>query len=679
MKATLVKLKEKITNNQKIYSFFVMAIGIVATIFVMYKVDLEDVVLKYASHRSNRDEIQMVHDFTSGMEIKQDFKCFSDFDFISINFADHDQRYAGKVGILIRDVENGETVIYEEIDMMSIYYTVPVEISFAEVGGGKANKKYEITLFSNGTGDTALGVFGYKTEENNALINGEKSEYALSFGIHSYTSLYDKITTIILLGAVIMMFLIIGVVINFKVKEENLFLLLAIPFSIGMVLLWPGNEAYDQGRHLNTVYHYSNAILGHGEQDVPTHIMMRECDIINKDEIEEFNTTTNAQAQSYYYYIDKMWEKSENKDIVLTDISDSILVIDGSFIQYTPGILGMTIARVLGCNYFWMMTLTKVAIVAFYLVLCYYAIKKIPVMKTMVAFMAALPMNLYQAAGISYDSFTFAVGIVTFSFIVKLWYDSLEKKEWIIFGTFVFLLGNCKGGVYLTLILLMIFIPKEKYMRRKWLKFGGILGVAGVSMLGAFLPTIISWFNNGLASQNGTQVATAVINAGGAVAQKLSPLFALSNPIEFIEMFVQTMIDNLDVYLGQMLGYRTAWSNQPIRLVVMLPFLILLILAVINKENEKFKVSEWSKLGILGILLFELVGMQMIFLVETAVGSRTINGFQGRYFILFLPCILLLFRNEAVVFKGEKEYLYPMFSVAQLVYWYFFLRMFMIH
>ena len=679
MGKTLTKLKENLFKNQEIYGFSFVALCLIAFILIMYKVELSSNILPYASHQSSRDEVQIIHDFTSGMEIKQSFQSYSDFDFISFNFADHDQRINGKLGVLIREVESDETIIYEEIDMSSVWYGVPVKIPFESVGGGKANKQYEITFVASGTEDVSLGIFGYTTEENNAVINGEKSEYALSFGVHSNTSRYFNISKIILLISVITIFIVIVCSLKWKLSEETMFLILAIPFVLGMLLLWPGNDVYDQGRHQNTVYHYSNVILGCGEQDGVTKLQMRKCDIVDKEEMKVLNTPVNAQAQAYHYYVNKMWDTASEKDMITVDISDNPLVTDGLCIQYIPGIIGMTLARVLGCNFFWMLTITRLAIIGFYLVMCYYAIYKIPVLKMMVAFVAALPMNLYQASGISYDSFTFAVGIVVFAFVIKLWYSGLGKKDWLLFEIFVFLLGNCKGGVYLTLILLMLFIPKEKYVRRKWFKIMGTLGVAGMSMMRAFLPTIISWFNLSVARHEGTEEASVIINSGGMVAQKLSPMFVISNPIDFVRMFVQTMVEKLDVYLGQMLGYRTAWSAQAISLVILLPFLVLLILSAIEKEPKKFEMGFCGKTGVFGILLFELIGMQIIFLGETPMYNETIIGFQGRYFILFLPCILLLFRNEGLVFKEKREHLYIMYSMAQLVYWYFFLRMFMMY
>lgn len=673
MKSIINKIKENYDKNQKIYTFGIIAIIIFCMIVLMTKFYMDSKILRYTSHISNQDKEQFVHDFTSGMVISQKFYNYSDFDFITLSFSDHDQQINGKVGIRIKDVSTDTILFYEEKESSEIHYKEFVEIPFDNFGGGYADKLYEIELYSLGTEDVGLGVYGYKNGEEKASVNGGQSEYTLSIGIHSYTNLYKSMTIGILGIGMLSILIAIWSTFVFKAREEVMFLILTIPFVLCMLFLWPGNEVYDEGRHYHTVYHYSNQILGCGAQDTITEIQMRKCDVNNSGGLEGMNTTVNAQAQRFWYYLNRISDKAEDTAMVNVDVSSMPVVNDGKIIQYLPGVIGMTLARILGANYFWMMTITRMAIISFYLCMCYYAIMKIPVLKMLLVLVSALPMNLYQTAGISYDSFTYAVGIVVFAFIIKLWHEGLEKKDWIKYAIAVAVLGNCKGGVYLTLILLMCLIPKEKYISKKWLKFGAILAIAGISMLSGFMRTIISWFI--VIPQTGN--TSEVINSGGVIAEKLSPFFLLKEPIRFIEMFIQTMMENWDVYLGQMLGYRTAWANEKISLVVMLPFLVFLILAAVGDEKENFKISPFARLGILAILFIELVGMQVIFLGETPVYSDLILGFQGRYFILFIPCILLLFRNDGLVFKEKKEYLYPCFSMAQLVYLFFFLELFM--
>ena len=667
-------LYEMIKKNKKMFIFTLITVILFGTITCMVKLDLSTKVLHYTSHKSNQNEEQFIHDFVDGMEIRQKFDNYTDFDFVTMYFSDHDQQLDGKIVIHVVDSELDELLISQEREASSIKYNVPVEISFEDCGGGKANRKYEIRLYSSTKCQPALGVYGYKTKENGAVVNGEESEYALSLGIHSYTNLYLTVMLLIL-GIAMLVFVVVGIgVLKTQMQPQNMFLLLAVPFFICMLILWPGNSVYDEGRHYHTVYHYSNVILGCGSEDTINRICMRYEDITDKTVLEGLGSATNAQAQSLWYYINKSTSKVSNNSTILVDISNSPIVYDGNIVQYLPEVLGMTIARLFNCNYFWMMTITRLSIMFFYLLMCYYAVKNIPILKTLVVFASSIPMNLYQASGISYDSFTFAVGIVTFSFIIKLWYKGLEKRDWIKYAVVVAALASCKGGVYLTLTLLMILIPKEKYVKKKCLKCLIIYLIAGVVMVCTFLPTIVTWFIINPQTKN----VSEVINSGGMVAEKFSILFAVQEPVKFLRMFLKTMLSNLDVYIGQMLGYRTAWANEAISLTAMLPFLILLIFSAIGDERDKFELKVTDKIGILGILLMELVGMQIIFLGETPTYSDIILGFQGRYFILFIPCILLLFRDENIVYKKKKDYLYLYFSMAQIFYLYFFLEMFML-
>lgn len=663
-------VKENINENKTGIKFLLLLCFIVVLWGGMYKVDLSSKILRYTTHISNRDEVQFIHDFTSGMELRQKFSCYEEFDFITLNFADHDTRQQGKLGIQILDSDSGESIIYEEINMESIYYTVPVEISFADVGGRKAEKIYEVVLRAVDTSETAIGIFGYIGAEETSIVNGEKSEYTLSIGVHSNTNIYSIVTKIIFVLAVISILFVIEGVFRFQLKEQNIFLLIAIPFVTCMLLLWPGNRVYDEARHYNTVYDYSNTLLGYGKSEDAKKIYMRECDVIDIRDKDSLVGSVNAQAHNMGHQVSRMFEVAENTKLVLTDVSNVPIVQNGTVIEYLPSIIGMCVGRILGLNYYWMNVMTRIGNVVCYLVLCYYAICKIPVLKSLLVLLCALPMNLYQVSGISYDGTTFAIGIICFAFIIKLWIDGLSKKEWIIFAFMAYILGSCKGGVYLTLLFLMCLIPKERFQTKKWIKIGVVIFIGGISMLSSFVPTFMRWFGFG---ENSSPIVNGIETVGG----RLHLTYMIYEPIGFFKMLILTLIENADMYLGQMLGYRTAWANATISQVVMLPFLILMILAVLKTQENDFEINTISRVGIFAILAIEVIGMHAIFLVDTSIYSDIIVGCQGRYFILFIPCILLLFRNNGIIFKEKREYLYPLFSIAQFVYLYFFLEMFM--
>lgn len=673
----LEKLKNVCKQNSAVFlwaGFLFVLLGITV---VLWKVHLEEYILEYTSHRSNQDEVQMIENFTMGQEIRQEFESYIDFDMITLSFSDHDKPQKGKIFLIVNNKQTGQQIYYEEKNASDIRYSEPVELYFYHGEPGMAGVTYEVILKSQGEGKEGLGVFGHEIINQAATINGKKSEYELSIGIHSTTSFYQ----IVSLGILLLMFFAICVTVLFvfqkKGKEEHIFLFLAIPFLLVMLFLWPGNSVYDEPRHYHTVYHYSNQLLGKGEEDQSRKIAMRTCDVQKEEIKEQIGLPINAQAQNLWYQYKNAGNDAGDTSMIEVDISDYPYVQDGSFIQYTPGILGMSLARVLQLNYFWMIVFTRAAIIIFYMVLCYLGIKWIPCYKMMMVFIAALPMNLYQASGISYDSFTFAVGFLVFSLVIKLWKEGLRKKEWILLGIFVFLLAQCKGGVYLTLLLLLPIIPKISFGEKKWKEVISIYAVAAASMMTSFWPTIKSLFIKPLVTEV-EQQATVVINSGGIMAKKLHPFYALQEPIEFAEMLVETTSENIDIYLGQVLGYRTAWSNDTISLTVVLPFLILILLAVVMEDKKGIRLNLFQKLWILMIPVMEYVGMQIIFLVETPEYSNVILGFQGRYFLLLLPVMALLCADSGFVFRKRKEHLYPIFGVLQYVYMYFFIIMFMV-
>lgn len=663
-------MRDRIKNFREAWLFGTAALFLIILIFIMAKSDLTQKVMQYTSHVSNQDEVQMIPNFTAGMKVQQSFTCAQDFDFITLDFSDHDQMLSGKFAVMITDKESEEVLLYEDLDAATVRYGTPVELSFQEAGGGKAGNGYEVTLLSIESEETALGIYGYEKESETALIDGNVSEYALSIGIHSNTGIYKNVSILILIISMLAVFGVIAGAFVFHLKEQHMFLLLAIPFGFCMLLLWPGNKVYDEMKHYHTIYHYSNILLGCGEGDKATEINMRQCDVIDKQQEESRNTAVNGQAQDYWYYMQEMNSPAGDKGTVLTDISDMTVVENGTVIEYLPGVIGMTLGRLLRCNYFWMMTIMRLVLFGSYIAMCYYAIKITPVLKMAIVFISALPMGLYQASGVTYDSFTYGIGILFLAFVMKLWKQGLQKREWMMLALLVFVLGSCKGGVYLTLVLLLFLIPGEKYEGDKWKKSLAILLIAGVSMLISFIPTIMRWF--GIGSNKALIINSVELESGN-----YHLVYAFKEPIEFTKLFIRTLIEKSDTYLGQTLGYRTAWSNQVISLAVMFLFLLILVLAGVRMKEDDFEISMGARLGIFAVLVIELVGMHSIFLVETPVHSSVIEGFQGRYFIPFLPCILLLIRNNGLVFKEKEAYLYPCFGMAQLIYIYFFLGMFM--
>ena len=179
-------------------------------------------------------------------------------------------------------------------------------------------------------------------------------------------------------------------------------------------------------------------------------------------------------------------EPLRNDSLVKVDNVD--VISSGTVIEYFPGALGLTIGRLLHLNAFSVISLAKILTFIVFLVICYCTIKLTPIAKEVFLIVSLLPMSLYQGTGVTYDGMTYSLGIFTIALILRLWQTGLGKKGWGALYISVFLLGNCKGGVYLTIILLLFIVPKEHFPQKKILMCFTIFLLAFITILIRYLP-----------------------------------------------------------------------------------------------------------------------------------------------------------------------------------------------
>ena len=268
---------------------------IVCVFFVAY---LSERIPDYSTHVGNNDERQVIHDLTSEYIVEQSFISPRDFDFITLDFSDHDIMIAGKTQLFVYD-ENKMQICYREINNSDINYGESVIISFLDLGGGKANQLYEVKITESGTEQVALGLYGYEIGEDDepAYVNSQPQSYAVSIGTHSYTKAFRVLAVLIMfictsgsLGTVLLCT-------KNAVPEEKCFLMIAIPFGLCMLLFLSGNSVYDAQAHLAKTYQYSNILLGVGDGDSDNYTYMRSADV--KEGVEK-SVVINEQAQEYW-------------------------------------------------------------------------------------------------------------------------------------------------------------------------------------------------------------------------------------------------------------------------------------------------------------------------------------------------------------------------------------------
>ena len=117
------------------------------------------------------------------------------------------------------------------------------------------------------------------------------------------------------------------------------------------------------------------------------------------------------------------------------------------FYGYLPQALGMIIAKMLDLNVIWLLWLGRIFNLLFYAGVISLAIRKTPILKMPLFFVACLPISIYQAASLSIDSMIIGLGILAVGYFLYMYSakkDSLETREVIKFSALCLILGLCK-------------------------------------------------------------------------------------------------------------------------------------------------------------------------------------------------------------------------------------------
>ena len=669
---TIVTFFSKEKNKKSALYGIVFGITLIAA-FVMIKMKVEDKVVPYETYVANKDEEQFIRNLTSGMTIEQTFSSPDNFECITLSCSDHEKRLPGKVFVEIWDMEGKEAVFFEEKENAAIYFNVPVEIPFA----GEGDHPYLIKITAIDTGEEAIGFYGYLPAEGEetALVDGEKSDYALSIGIHIYSDLFAKLLYGILAIAFAGLLILLFYLRERNLKPERIFLLIAIPMGISLLCFQSVNFIHDGDAHFFQTYHYANVLLGKAQNDTRVTISMRQDDV---DAVLNCNSAVNDNARNMSH-IKQNWRWFA-QDVTMVEVIEQEQAVGTNLLVYFPSVIGIVFARLLRLGTYPMILLAKIFPFIFYLLSCYYAIKIIPVGKRILLLLAALPMSLQQATGITYDNFTYMVLFLMLALVLKIYYEGITVKTGVLLALLCMALSVCKGGVYTPMLFLLLCIPKEKMGNIKK-KLVYILITGSLTLL-LFLVNYSDLLMMYLKPTPPVAEQTAEVteeDAGNTAEgeteeeiyvmdQRYGMSYFLKEPVDFAKLVIQTVVEKTEEYYRGVLGRVIAWPAADVPAWSSFLFGMILLLSV-NRIGEEEKVDGRLKLGMLLTFLLVVMAHFIIFCSETTKGTGYICGIQGRYFIPQLLLLLLCIRNNHVVQEeGSQQGLYILYDIQWIFY-----------
>lgn len=486
-----------------------------------------------------------------------------------------------------------------------------------------------------GDGDAGRVAFLFKLKETAlrghyliTLSNRSRKSMRISvLADGSINTCAERITFIahkMAIGVLAILAILVLVAIS-KIKADadisKIYLTVVIPLSIAYCSLFAPWAIPDAQAHFMATYRLSNIVMGYGDK---LEWYGREEDV-NFYEHVWAGRNLNPEIGGYSALIDNLNVECRKSDMVPFSMPMEHMEYY-SIVGYLPQVIGLSLGRALNLGTVLSIYLARLAVLIFYILLTYHAVRKTPLGKGIIAMTASLPMCLMMSSAISYDTMVIIACLNFVTSILCLYADRRSKMALIEAMFWTFVVGAVKGGGYLILLPLVLLLLCKEEKIRSVLQMTGIIamGAASAVIFDVILPAGMELF------QFGTE------GTG-----KMAISFAFQNPIGFFNMSVKTYMKYMDSLLFAGTGTHLAWLEFVVPYIIVILMLTMGGIYAIFEQDSIFLKRKDKYIMIATAALMFLTTPAML-LSWTPVGSQTIEGLQGRYYLPLLPCIFFV-------------------------------------
>lgn len=430
-------------------------------------------------------------------------------------------------------------------------------------------------------------------------------------------------------------------------EVEKFFVLPAL--AIGMIysMVFQPFTVGDELTHFMTGYEFANKIQGISCQNV-------ENDALGVKGISYINMNIREVDEVLFDYPTAFSESQLSKNVD----GQGLFVKNSTYVQknnvviakyfpvpeYLYSAIVIIIGRFINLSPFALVWFVRIMNLVAYILLCYCAIKIIPVGKLMMYLICIMPLSLQQASSCSYDSLLFATVFLYISYMLRLYFreKKISNKEILFLLTYSFLLAPVKG-VFVVLAFLVFLIPQSRFENRKQYWFT-IVGVVGLSIASWLMYNLSSVSTSDLfSSNNGTRVVEWTGQEGVYVST------ILQNPFHYIMIIVNTILRTC-FYLTQSMTQ----LRVQVGAFVEIAFLILFMAASTICDTDRYELGKGAKWWFFLVFLAGYVLYSVLTLLSFGKPDATMVELKGQYIAPFLPIIGLVIRNKMVTRKWES-------------------------
>ena len=417
----------------------------------------------------------------------------------------------------------------------------------------------------------------------------------------------------------------------------------ALYMGIAINFLITPNGVPDEPSHIDTAYSLSNRLLHAGDSSKEGIIYKRLGDVRMSNQL-----VNGMENNSYYQMKQTLFRSMPEQEREMIPVSGVNTTNAVPTLVYAPAAVGISVGRLLHCSYFLTIMLGRLVNLIVYALLCFFALRIIPVGKYMLSAIMLLPIALQEAASISYDAVINGILFLFLALLINLSYSKgVSAKQWMLLAVLSVMVALVKGGVYLPLLLFGILIYKQQKTKsfKRWqlgVAVGGFVVVIATFFI-KYLPTVLRM----LSPADGELVS---VEEGTCYTMG----YVLTHPHRFVYAVWNTIVQVGDNNLAGLLGGRLAWLGiQPNWFLLIILLIAILLLTHVEEDTILLKTRDRIVYSLSIVATVGLIMLSM-YVSFTVSGAAYVQGLQGRYFLCLFPLACFLLRSPMVHVERKK-------------------------
>ena len=520
-----------------------------------------------------------------------------DRDNIDIRLADTSTVYAE------RHVEVDEFVQYSSTGMT--YISIAAE-------------KCGISKFP--TGNYTVKITNTSPDKNLYLLTVQYEDG--TSGICNVQTDFSWMTRLLALVIVLVLAVYLYLILHFSgknpIKPENLFLMSVLPLGAIYFVLFQPWSTPDTMAHFQAIYRISNTLLGHNANNG---WMISTSDNAFYENVFRM-ASSYPDSGSMAGLFNNLGNGNSNEMIIFKDPMDQMEYY--TIISYLPMVIGFVIARLLNLGTAAVLSIGRLLMFAFYVVVCYRSVKITPVGKIIFATVCLLPMSLMMSSSLSYDAMVIVTTMAFTASVLRL-RERSDLKCIIEACIWSFFIGGVKGGGYLYLIVLLVILwnRNEKETSIKKILAVAVSGIMAAVLFNMLVPKI------------------KLYQFGSEGNAKLTTMWGVTHPVEYINMCAAAFIDYADNLIINIGGTVLAWDEFTIQNAVVAVLMVTAVIASVFGKDDS-ELNKADKITFILVILISFCCTPLMLLSWTDAGSVRVEGLQGRYFLPVLPLIMMV-------------------------------------